>query len=154
MKLTSSSWAHREKRTSKSAAGIRGNSFSGPIGADPMSSWDSMSSTFVSAMTPVTEGAEKAPPTLKTMQSQDDWEIGRKARPSSAVPNLGDSEKIDHKVICAVLSGGMRHGIRIGQIERSSIYNIEDLNSLDEDICSLGGTPTEVEFEVQLTVRA
>jgi len=154
VKLISSSWAHTEKKRSKSAASIRGNSFSGPIGADPMSSWDSMSSTFVSTMTPVTEGAEKAPPTLKTMQSQDDWEIGsRKARPSSAVPNLGDSEKIDHKVICAVLSGGMRHGIRLGQIERSSIYNIEDLNALDEDICSLGGSPTEVEFELQLTVR-
>eukprot|EP00425_Heterocapsa_triquetra_P013877 CAMPEP_0195127326 /NCGR_PEP_ID=MMETSP0448-20130528/136754_1 /TAXON_ID=66468 /ORGANISM="Heterocapsa triquestra, Strain CCMP 448" /LENGTH=66 /DNA_ID=CAMNT_0040165057 /DNA_START=21 /DNA_END=218 /DNA_ORIENTATION=+ len=61
------------------------------------------------------------------MQSQDDWEIGRKSRTGSSVPNITDNEKIDHKVVCAVISGHMRHGIRIGQHERSSIYDIEEL---------------------------
>jgi hypothetical protein len=92
------------------------------------------------------------------MQAQDDWEIGRKARnPSIGVPNLTDAEKIDHKVICAVISGNMRHGIRIGQRERCSIYDIEELYGQSEneaqEVC-LGGSPTEVEFELQLTVNA
>ncbi len=74
------------------------------------------------------EPPQKGPPTLKRM-SQDDWEIGRKhsVRQGSAVPNLTDNEKIEHKVVCAVITGHTRHGIRIGQRERSSIYDIEEL---------------------------
>ena len=90
----------------------------------------------MSSMPPVNEVGYTGPPekaqTLKTMQSQDDWEIGRKSRATNSVPNLGDNEKIDHKVVCAVISGHMRHGIRIGQHERSSIYDIEELYGQSE----------------------
>jgi len=96
--------------------------------------------------------------TLKTMQSQDDWEIGRKhavrSTSNAGMPNITDPEKIHHKVICAVISGHMQHGIRIGQRERSSIYDIEDMNNQCGDEVPLGGTPTEVEFELQLTTQA
>lgn len=96
--------------------------------------------------------------TLK-MQSQDDWDIGRKlaARSTGAersgVPNISDTERIEHKVICTVISGHTHHGIRIGQRERSSIYDIEDLNNQCDEVF-IGGTPTEIEFELQLIARA
>jgi len=120
------------------------------------------------SMMPVHEMPVVASPTFKTIQSQDDWEIGRKhaVRPSSSsagVPNISDNEKIDHKVICAVISGHMRHGIRIGQREKCSIYDIEDLPSahaqtgttqIGDEVCCVGGTPTEVEFDLQLTAQA
>jgi len=155
VRITCSSWSHREKRTSKSTTGLSRHSISGPIGGEG-SSWDTVPSGLLSSMPPVNESCqpEKAMPMLRTMQSQDDWEIGRKlARPGSAVPNLSDNEKIDHKVVCAVISGHMRHGIRIGQHERSSIYAIEELYGQCEEV-SVGGSPTEVEFELQLTVQA
>jgi len=159
VKITCSSWSHREKRTSKSTTSLgRQHSISGPIGVDPDRSWESVSSTLMSSMPPVNEVGYTGPPekaqTLKTMQSQDDWEIGRKSRATNSVPNLGDNEKIDHKVVCAVISGHMRHGIRIGQHERSSIYDIEELYGQCDDVSYLGGSPTEVEFELQLTVQA
>jgi len=161
VRITCSSWSHREKRTSKSTAGLSRHNISGPIGGGESlasgPSWDAVPSGLFGTMPSVNEssyGQEKAPQTLKTMQSQDDWEIGRKlARPGSAVPNLSDNEKIDHKVNCAVISGHMRHGIRIGQQERSSIYAIEELYGQCEEVC-IGGSPTEVEFELQLTVQA
>eukprot|EP00913_Durusdinium_trenchii_P021036 g19769.t1 len=115
--------------------------------------------------------------------TEDDWEIGRTKtlRPSNAgcFPDLINNEKIEHKVVCAVISGQMRHGIRLGQREpgaseteeqnneirhrprlnqwvmRSSIYDIEELygHRDSEEVC-LGGSPTEVEFELQLKVQA
>ena len=91
------------------------------------------------------------------MKSQDDWEIGRsktlRPQATGCFPELMNSEKIEHKVVCAVISGQMRHGIRIGQRERSSIYDIEELYGQSEEVC-LGGSPTEVEFELQLKVQA
>merc|ERR1712190_128123 len=117
---------------------------------------DTVSSTLMT-MPAVNEAgpSEKATATLKTMQSQDDCEIGRKHTrgPGSSVPNLSDNEKIDHKVVCAVITGHIRHGIRIRQHERSSIYGIEELNGQCDEVC-LGGSPTEVEFELQLSVQA
>merc|ERR1712007_115928 len=71
---------------------------------------------------------------------------------SNSVPNITDNEKIDHKVVCAVISGHMRHGIRIGQRERCSIYDVEELYGQCEEVW-LGGTPTELEFELQLSVQ-
>merc|ERR1712048_396024 len=47
----------------------------------------------------------------------------------------------------------MRQGVRIGQRERSSIYDIEDIYGQCEEVC-VGGSPTEVEFELQLSVQA
>merc|ERR1712151_925702 len=115
VRITCSSWSHREKRTSKSSTGLVRHAISGPIGGDvvsPTASWDMVPSTL-STMPSVTEGGG-VPATLKTM-SQDDWEIGRKhtrSGPSVVPPNLSDSEKIDHKVVCAVITGHMRQGIR------------------------------------------
>lgn len=101
------------------------------------------------------EQCSKFPPTLKTMQSQDDWDIGRTKtlRAPNNMPELMNNEKIEHKVVCAVISGHMRHGIRIGQRERSSIYDVEELYGQCGEVC-LGGSPTEVEFELQLKVQA
>lgn len=98
-------------------------------------------------------GQSQGPSMLKTVQSQDDWEIGRKVRSVSSVPNITDNEVIPHKVVCAVVSGHMRHGFTVGQRERTSIYEIEDLSGQQEDAC-LGGSPTEVEFELQLAVQS
>lgn len=159
VRITCSSWSHREKRPSKSTAGH--SRHSGPLGSQipDTSSWESVP-THLMGIAPVNEEPHsKQPPTLKTMQSQDDWEIGRTKtlRPSNAgcFPDLINNEKIEHKVVCAVISGQMRHGIRLGQRERSSIYDIEELygHRDSEEVC-LGGSPTEVEFELQLKVQA
>jgi len=152
------SWSHREKRMTKSASGHVRHTISGPLQTEVA---ESVSSSPMSMM-PVHEVPAAAPgaaSTLKTMQSQsqDDWEIGRKPLRSggpAGVPNISDAEKIDHKVICAVISGHMHHGIRIGQRERSSIYDIEDMSIQSTDEVCIGGTPTEVEFELQLTAQA
>ncbi|CAE7258181.1 ppiA [Symbiodinium pilosum] len=113
VRITCSSWSHREKRTSKSTSGHNRH----------------------------TEPCSKFPPTLKTMQSQDDWDIGRTKtlRAPNNMPELINNEKIEHKVVCAVISGHMRHGIRIGQRERSSIYDVEELYGQCGELC-LGGT--------------
>ncbi|CAE8607418.1 unnamed protein product [Polarella glacialis] len=161
VRINCSSWSHREKRTSKSAASLsRHNSLAAGLGADvsaPTGSWETVSMGPGSLMglaslneEPGSGGAQKgAAPRLKT--SQDDWEVGRKAVRTG--PALTDNEKIDHKVVCAVISGHVRHGIRIGQRERSSIYDIEELTGQCEDV-ALGGTSTEVEFELLLKVQA
>jgi hypothetical protein len=150
------SWSHREKRAANSdrRSGMSRHNSLGPIQDVPGgSSWDSASLMPMPMVEEVVR-PEKATPTLKMWQSQDDGEIGRKGRPGSAVPTFGaDAERIDHKIVLAVISGHMRHGIRIGQHERSSIYNIEELHVQGEEVF-LGGSPTEVEFELQLTVRA
>merc|ERR1719229_130526 len=89
------------------------------------------------------------------MLFQDDWEMGRKqSRAGGALANFSDNtERIDHKVVCTVISGHMRHGFRIGQRERSSIYVIEKLHDQCDEVF-VGGSPTEVELELQLTVQA
>ncbi|CAK0855853.1 unnamed protein product [Prorocentrum cordatum] len=160
VQIKCSSWSHREKRSSKSNAAGLGPIRHGSLGPIPDvgpggPAWDAS----CSLMQAVNEEArpEKGLATLKTMQSQDDWEVGRRnaaSRSGSVVSTFGaDNERIDHKVVLAVISGHARHGIRIGQHERSSIYSIEDLYGQGEEVC-LGGSPTEVEFELQLTARA
>eukprot|EP00930_Biecheleria_cincta_P026288 TRINITY_DN18548_c1_g1_i1.p1 TRINITY_DN18548_c1_g1~~TRINITY_DN18548_c1_g1_i1.p1 ORF type:complete len:782 (-),score=120.18 TRINITY_DN18548_c1_g1_i1:182-2527(-) len=153
VRIACNSWSHREKRAGKVSnsrhcmASIDGKL----MGADLQGpTWDSVTPQSLSS---VTEGF--GPPTLRTMQSQDDWDIGRTkpTRATNSVPDLANAEKIKHKVICGVISGHMRHGIRIGQRERSSIYDIEELSSESGGIC-LGGSPTEVEFELLLRVQA
>lgn len=157
VRITCSSWSHREKRPSKSTSGH--SRHSGPLGAQipDTSSWESVPTHLMGILPVNEEPCSKFPPTLKTMQSQDDWEIGRTKtlRPpnTGCFPDLINNEKIEHKVVCAVISGQMRHGIRIGQRERSSIYDIEELYGHSEELC-LGGSPTEVEFELQLKVQA
>eukprot|EP00929_Paragymnodinium_shiwhaense_P115443 TRINITY_DN8431_c0_g1_i1.p1 TRINITY_DN8431_c0_g1~~TRINITY_DN8431_c0_g1_i1.p1 ORF type:complete len:799 (-),score=142.36 TRINITY_DN8431_c0_g1_i1:117-2513(-) len=155
VKIRCSSWTHREKRGTKSS-----NPRHSAMVGDVLSSQGH--DTFT-VMPPVTE----APGQGRTWSSysQDDGDIGRKLGTSTPpgrapsmiggppVPNLTDTEKIDHKVVCAVISGHMRHGIRIGQRERCSIYDIEDLYGQHDEV-SLGGTATELEFELQLTVKA
>ncbi|CAK9081247.1 FACT complex subunit SSRP1 (Facilitates chromatin transcription complex subunit SSRP1) (Structure-specific recognition protein 1) [Durusdinium trenchii] len=102
VRITCSSWSHREKRPSKSTAGH--SRHSGPLGSQipDTSSWESVP-THLMGIAPVNEEPHsKQPPTLKTMQSQDDWEIGRTKtlRPSNAgcFPDLINNEKIEHKV--------------------------------------------------------
>eukprot|EP00929_Paragymnodinium_shiwhaense_P115444 TRINITY_DN8431_c0_g2_i1.p1 TRINITY_DN8431_c0_g2~~TRINITY_DN8431_c0_g2_i1.p1 ORF type:complete len:813 (-),score=143.84 TRINITY_DN8431_c0_g2_i1:712-3150(-) len=157
VKIRCSSWAHREKRGTKSSNQRHG------IGVEVLApSHETVSSTF-SVMPPMNEGQSGR---NWSAHSQDDGDMGRNYKlgtstpPNRApvmagpqVPNLTDSEKIDHKVVCAVISGHMRHGIRIGQRERCSIYDIEDLYGQHGEVC-LGGTATELEFELQLTVQA
>lgn len=153
-----SSWSHREKRTSKSTTAHARHAMSGPMCSETSSDSECVSSRLT-VMTPVNEAGYTGPPsgsiTLKTIPSQDDYEMGRGrgVRTGSSVPNITDNEKIDHKVVCAVISGHTRHGIRIGQRERSSIYDIEELNGQCEEVY-VGGSPSEVEFELQLTVQA
>mmetsp|Transcript_53888 Transcript_53888/g.98523 ORF Transcript_53888/g.98523 Transcript_53888/m.98523 type:complete len:772 (-) Transcript_53888:84-2399(-) len=152
------SWSHLQKRASSSTKGHVRHSVSGPVGGD-FSSCDSVAPSLTSM--PLLEGGN-APPmgiNLKTMQSQDDWDIGRKHTRQSAtvVPNISENEKIEHRVIAAVLCGHVRHGIRICQRERSSIYYIEELDlqvSGQSEEVTIGGSPTEVEFELQLTAQA
>lgn len=156
MQIQCPSWSHREKRTSKNAgpghAHVR-HSVSGPVGSAGDFVGESAVSSSLMSMHEATL-AVPPPPTLKSMQSQDDWEIGRKARSGSSMPNIfSDNEKIDHKVICAVVSGHIRHGIRIGQRDRTSIYEIEDLTGQSES-ASIGGSPTEVDFQLQLYAEA
>ncbi|CAE7525967.1 BTBD2 [Symbiodinium natans] len=157
VRITCSSWSHREKRTSKSTSGHNRHTVAGPLGAEIPGppNWESVP-THLMGISPVNEEpCSKFPPTLKTMQSQDDWDIGRTKtlRAPNNMPELMNNEKIEHKVVCAVISGHMRHGIRIGQRERSSIYDVEELYGQCGEVC-LGGSPTEVEFELQLKVQA
>ncbi|CAE7222324.1 ppiA [Symbiodinium microadriaticum] len=157
VRITCSSWSHREKRTSKSTSGHNRHTVAGPLGAEipGPTNWESVP-THLMGISPVNEEqCSKFPPTLKTMQSQDDWDIGRTKtlRAPNNMPELMNNEKIEHKVVCAVISGHMRHGIRIGQRERSSIYDVEELYGQCGEVC-LGGSPTEVEFELQLKVQA
>jgi len=164
-------WSHREKRSTKASAG-----HGRPI-SRASSSGVAEETSMASTLAPVTEAVPVSVslPAVpgKVGQSQDDWEIGRPGVRSpgnlpswgvgsasldldsrrNSVPNFGDHEKIDHKVICAVVSGHMRHGIRIGQRERTSIYEVEELYSQCDEIC-IGGSPTEVDFELQLTAQA
>lgn len=156
VRIACSSWSHREKRAGKVSTSRHSMSnIDGKLmGADLQGpTWDSVISQ---SLPPVTEGFGPGPTTLmRTMQSQDDWDIGRTkpTRATNSVPDLTNTEKIPHKVICGVISGHMRHGFRIGQRERSSIYDIEELGSEGGGIC-LGGSPTEVEFELLLRVQA
>ncbi|CAE7243245.1 Klhl7, partial [Symbiodinium sp. CCMP2592] len=157
VRITCSSWSHREKRTSKSTSGHNRHTVAGPLGAEIPGppNWESVP-THLMGISPVNEEqCSKFLPTLKTMQSQDDWDIGRTKtlRAPNNMPELMNNEKIEHKVVCAVISGHMRHGIRIGQRERSSIYDVEELYGQCGEVC-LGGSPTEVEFELQLKVQA
>jgi len=161
-------WSHREKRSLKASAGHGRPPPAIGRGGDE----SSMSSTLA----PVTEAGTASVPLPAApsknamasciMQSQDDSEIGRPVRTTglgpplldvdsrrNPVPNFGDHEKIDHKVNCAVVSGHVRHGIRIGQRERSSIYEVEELNGQCDEVF-IGGSPTEVEFELQLIAQA
>jgi len=169
VRIKCSSWSHREKRTSKSTTNHPRHSIAGPFSGDVMpSSGEGVSPGFSLPMASVSEDGRGTATDTRGgygtprlgMQAQDDWEIGRKTRSGSAVPNLIDAEKIDHKVTCAVISGHMRHGIRIGQRERCSIYDIEELygqgqgDEAQTHKACLGGSPTEVEFELQLTVQA
>lgn len=144
------SWSHREKRMTKSASGHARQSFSGPLGGA-----SEESSSLLSM--PVHEGPQGSS-TLKTIQAVDDFEIGRKnsgrAVGGAGVPNISDNEKIDHKVICTVVTGHVHHGIRIGQRERSSIYDLEDCTNQNGVEVLIGGTPNEIEFELQLRAQA
>lgn len=152
VRITCTTWHHRAKRASKTPTGLVRHSLTTPIGGDVVSGpgWE-VSSTLSS--TPLVEESG----TLRPMQSQDDWEIGRKpnfhGRPGGQVPNISENEKIDHKVVCAVLTGHMSHGIRIGQQDQSSLYVLADLNGQGEEVY-VGGTPTQVDFDLQLTVQA
>lgn len=157
VRITCPSWSHREKRVLPSQTGRSRHSISGSAGIVT----EEYVSTSLMSM-PVHETSSSIPSTLKTMQSQDDWDIGpkltvRPVRPDCSVPNISDNAQIDHKVLCVVISGHMRHGIRIGRRERSSIYEIEDLcnnNQCGDEVCCVGGTPTEIEFELQLSAQA
>merc|ERR1712129_29727 len=151
--ITCNTWYHHARRASKTHTGLARHSLTTPMGGDAVSNpgWE-MSSTL-SSMHPLVEESGM----MRPMQSQDDGEIGRKqnfhGRPGEQVPNISENEKIDHKVVCAVHSGHMSHGIRIGQHERSSIYILGDLNGQCEEVY-VGGTPTEIEFQLQLKVQA
>jgi len=151
VRIACNTWHHRAKRASKTPSGLVRHSLTTPIGGDVVSTPGWEVSSTLSSMPLVEESGTLRP------QSQDDWEIGRKqnfhGRPGGQVPNMNENEKIDHKVVCAVHSGHMSHGIRIGQHERSSIYVLGDLNGQGEEVY-VGGTPTEVEFQLQLTVQA
>lgn len=155
VKIKCTSWMHREKRPVKnfSTASHPRHSMSVPLGGEITSgTGETLPSSLTLPMAPVNESSTA--PAFR-LQAQDDWEIGRKlssSRPGSAMP-ITDNEKIDHKVVCAVVSGQMQHGIRIGQRDRCSIYDIEELYGQCDEV-SLGGEASEVEFELQLTVQA
>jgi len=147
------SWSHREKR----AKGAVRHSMSGGALQTTAEAAESVSSSL--GLGPLPEGySPVGSSSLKIPQSQDDGDIpsGRQhsSRRLSDVANISGHEMIDHKVICAVISGHMHHGIRVGHRERGSIYDIEDLNNQCGDAVFIGGTPTEIEFQLQLTAQA
>eukprot|EP00928_Gymnodinium_smaydae_P008123 TRINITY_DN12940_c0_g3_i1.p1 TRINITY_DN12940_c0_g3~~TRINITY_DN12940_c0_g3_i1.p1 ORF type:complete len:874 (-),score=183.43 TRINITY_DN12940_c0_g3_i1:57-2579(-) len=159
VKIMNSCWSHREKRSSKPATNHPRHTIREALASEMTSSSGEQALAPLAATLPMSSVNESGVQPAFWLHSQDDWEIGRTrssapSRPiSQAVPNLTDNEKIDHRVICAVMSGQMQQGIRISQRERAGIYDIEELYGQCDEV-SLGGQACEVEFELQLTVKA
>eukprot|EP00929_Paragymnodinium_shiwhaense_P056804 TRINITY_DN28445_c0_g1_i1.p1 TRINITY_DN28445_c0_g1~~TRINITY_DN28445_c0_g1_i1.p1 ORF type:complete len:574 (+),score=81.25 TRINITY_DN28445_c0_g1_i1:53-1774(+) len=61
-----------------------------------------------------------------------------------------DHEVVEHQIICGVLSGHQRHGVRFAQRERNAIYILEDL--LGKQFVNIGGTTSSVSFELELKI--
>jgi len=113
VKIQCPSWSHREKRiNNKIAPGLVRRETS------PITEVSESVSSAPMPMMPLPEAVAAAP--------MVDREIGRKpglpirSAGVPSVPVISDNERIDHKVVCSVLSGHTHHGVRFGQRERSS----------------------------------
>lgn len=61
-----------------------------------------------------------------------------------------DFDLVDHQILCGVLSGYQRHGVRFSQKDRNAIYLLEDLNG--KEFISVGGSISSVDFDLELSI--
>jgi len=61
-----------------------------------------------------------------------------------------DHELVEHHIICGVVSGHQRHGVRFSQREPNAIYYAEDLNG--KQCVQIGGTTTSISFDLELVI--
>eukprot|EP00397_Hematodinium_sp_SG-2012_P016441 GEMP01016772.1.p1 GENE.GEMP01016772.1~~GEMP01016772.1.p1 ORF type:complete len:579 (+),score=113.46 GEMP01016772.1:133-1869(+) len=138
-------WAHKEKRLQQ-----RGHSWSN-TGPMPLMATDHISET-------VTWPPQLDTSAMKTM-SQDDFDVGTfggssavgvRVRQHANIPSfqVPEQTRIEHLVICGIISGRMRHGVTVAQEDRTSLYKV----AIGEQSVILGGTSTSVEFELEFQI--
>lgn len=61
-----------------------------------------------------------------------------------------DHELVDHQIICCVVSGQQRHGVRFSQRDPNAIYIAEDLSG--KRGVHIGGTTSSITFDLELVI--
>jgi hypothetical protein len=61
-----------------------------------------------------------------------------------------DHELVDHQIICSVVSGQQRHGVRFMQRDPNAIYLAEDLQG--KHGVHIGGTTASITFDLELVI--
>mmetsp|Transcript_50022 Transcript_50022/g.116871 ORF Transcript_50022/g.116871 Transcript_50022/m.116871 type:complete len:411 (+) Transcript_50022:2-1234(+) len=158
-----SCWSHRERRLLRSGRSAEAAALKRPAFAEQRSTLDCVSekspgherspspssSSFQVRMPPL-DGRE----TFDISQVSDVADQERVLGPNSKRFSSGDkieNDLVHHHIICGIVSGSQRHGIRLFQRDRSGIYTIEDLNG--KQAVHVGGTTTSVTFDLELAIE-
>jgi len=147
VKLTSSSWSHRERRL------LRG----GPQTLQKR--------TFECSPSKPAERSPSPPPSFQVrrppVEAFETFDLAQLSDGSEqailgggVIRNITqdkiDHELVEHQVICGVSSGYQRHGMRISQCDKKAIYVVEDLNG--KNGVNVGGTLASVTFDLELVI--
>mmetsp|Transcript_93399 Transcript_93399/g.166144 ORF Transcript_93399/g.166144 Transcript_93399/m.166144 type:complete len:521 (+) Transcript_93399:36-1598(+) len=152
VKLTSTSWSHRERRLLRSGPGQA-------VALQKRAFECSPSKPGERSPSPPPSFQVRRPPveafeTFEMAQMSDGSEqtlLGSGViRNRSQTQDKIDHELVEHQVICGVSSGYGRHGIRISQCDKKAIYFVEDLNG--KHSVRVGGTLTSVTFDLELAI--
>lgn len=157
--LTCNSWSHRERRLLRpgrtpieAAAGLQRR----VIECSP-----SMAGTHERSPSPPPTFRARMPPIESFETFYDGAQLPDGSEPGFLAGGMRshlqsvdkiDHELVDHQIVCGVLSGYQRHGVKFSQRERNAIYFAEDLNG--KHGVSIGGTTSSVGFDLQLTIGA
>eukprot|EP00403_Amphidinium_massartii_P005530 CAMPEP_0178374658 /NCGR_PEP_ID=MMETSP0689_2-20121128/2489_1 /TAXON_ID=160604 /ORGANISM="Amphidinium massartii, Strain CS-259" /LENGTH=526 /DNA_ID=CAMNT_0019994633 /DNA_START=16 /DNA_END=1593 /DNA_ORIENTATION=+ len=148
--LESTSWSHRERRL------LRNSRTCVEVGYSKRGFQEQRGTAALSAP----ERSPSPPPKPKfttfdafdagQMTDDQDRVLGASVRRTfqTMQDKMIEHDLVDHHIICGVLSGYQRHGIRCSQKERSAIYVIEDLTG--KQCVTVGGTTTSVTFDLVL----
>mmetsp|Transcript_52402 Transcript_52402/g.125176 ORF Transcript_52402/g.125176 Transcript_52402/m.125176 type:complete len:545 (-) Transcript_52402:53-1687(-) len=156
-----SCWSHRERRLLRSArsseaAALKRSAFAEQRTLDHVSEKSpgherspSPSSSFQVRMTPL-DGRE----TFDIGQVSDVSDQEGRGLAGANKRFSGDkieNDLVNHHIICGIVSGSQRHGIRLFQKDRGGIYTVEDLNG--KQAAHIGGTTTSVTFDLELAIE-
>jgi len=150
--LECSSWSHRERRLLRSSrTPIEAAALKRSFTADQHGFSSSKPSGHERSPSPPPKFQVRMPP----IEAFETFDFGQIPDTQDAVRRNFSQDKIehdlvDHQIICGVLSGSQRHGVRFSQRERSAIYMAEELNG--KQAVNMGGTTTSVMFLLELAI--
>merc|ERR1719247_89803 len=149
------SWFHRERRLLRSsrsmeAGAIKSRVFESSVAKAPGHERSPSPPPKFSVRMPPIEAFETFDPSQMPDILESDRVLGGGVRRNISSQDKIDHELVDHQIICCVVSGQQRHGVRFSQRDPNAIYYAEDLSG--KRGMHIGGTTSSITFDLELVI--